>query len=114
MRLFGSQPLGKPLPVTFTRRHDRPPKQRLIGKDTFYRFRHTRTIRSSSHLDGTPSLRILPPADFADARHEAVVRRVGDRTRFDVAMKQCRNKSSCPASDASDRPNLNDCSGIVK
>jgi hypothetical protein len=45
-------------------------------------------------LDGTPSLRISPPADFADARHEAVVRRVGDRTRFDDAMKQCRNKSA--------------------
>jgi hypothetical protein len=60
-RMFDSQPLGKALPVTFTRRHDRPPKQRLIGKDTlsraqmrFYRFRHTQTIRSSSYFRGAP------------------------------------------------------------
>jgi hypothetical protein len=34
MRLFGSQPLGKLLPVTFARRHARPPTERLIGRDT--------------------------------------------------------------------------------
>jgi hypothetical protein len=55
MRLFGSQPLGKPLSVTFTRPHDRPPEQRLIGFNTltragmqFYRSLRTPTIRRST------------------------------------------------------------------
>jgi hypothetical protein len=37
MRLLGSQTLGKPLPVTFTRRHYRLPEQRLIGRNPFVR-----------------------------------------------------------------------------
>src|SRR6266853_3434156 len=37
MRLFGSQTLGKPFPVTFACRHDRLPEQRLIVHYTFAR-----------------------------------------------------------------------------
>jgi len=37
MRPFGSQTLGKPLPVTFTRRHDQPSEQRLIDRNSFTR-----------------------------------------------------------------------------
>src|SRR5689334_5899922 len=56
MRLFGSQPLGKPLSVTFTRPHDRPPEQRLIGFNMLTRagmqfYRSLRTQRFADRTD---------------------------------------------------------------
>ena len=54
VRLLGSQPLSKPLPITFTDRHDRPPARRRIEpamppcRSKIYCTSRPRTIRQRS------------------------------------------------------------------
>jgi hypothetical protein len=72
MRLFGSQPLGKPLPVTFTGRHDRPPEQRVIGPDM---------LPCRGAIYSTPHPQTIRPLRKISTKDDQIVQRQGPRSR---------------------------------